>query len=123
MNPSLTFRVVQEIDAGHIVIPTGVLTNRRSTWLERLVHYRLGASPKALFGIELLLHGLDERQAGDDAVLRGHGVDGEVGHVVSGCRSRGACGRPQGGCGSSMSNPGTSTGVSPREVRTNPVQR
>jgi hypothetical protein len=55
---------MEEIDAGHIVIPTGVLTNRRSTWLERLVHYRLGASPKAIFGIELLLlHGLDERQA------------------------------------------------------------
>ena len=34
-------------------------------------------------------NGLDERQAGDDTILRGHGVDGEVGHVVSGCRSRG----------------------------------
>jgi len=30
LSPSLTFRVVQEIDAGHIGIPSGVLTNRRS---------------------------------------------------------------------------------------------
>ena len=30
LSPSLTFRVVQEIDAGHIGIPSGVLTNCRS---------------------------------------------------------------------------------------------
>lgn len=41
LSPSLTFRVVQEIDAGHIGIPSGVLTNRRSllqlefTWASR----------------------------------------------------------------------------------------
>ena len=33
-------------------------------------------------------NGLDEGQAGDDAVLRGHGVDGGVGHGVSGSLSR-----------------------------------
>ena len=68
-------------------------------------------------------HGFDERQAGDDAVLRGDEVEVQVGHGRLRLPVARALRGAPGWYAAHMSNPGTSTGVRTRRPAANPAQR
>jgi len=70
--------------------------------------------------------GLDEREARDDAVLRGHGFEVRVDHrrlQALTANEAPIAARPQVWFASLLSNPGTSTGVTPRATPVNLTQR